>query len=113
MCKTSQPKPGNGVLARMRHLKGQIPSPMGDDSARQAGADGVGGTDGKGGKASPTLAPVIRLLTSDVLTEACCMLDAKSLATAAAACRSFREVFQGRYPWRGACCREWGLQEVG
>lgn len=37
MCKTSQPKPGNGVLARMRHLKGQIPSPMGDDSARQAG----------------------------------------------------------------------------
>ena len=37
MCKTSQPKTGNGVLARMRHLKGQIPSPMGDDSGRQAG----------------------------------------------------------------------------
>ena len=41
------------------------------------------------------------------------MLDAKSLATAAAACRSFRDGCQGRYPWRGACCREWGLQEEG
>lgn len=60
----------------------------------------------------PLLPPVLRLLSADVLTEACTLLDPRSLATAAAVCRSFRDVCQGAYPWKGLCCREWELSNA-
>lgn len=59
---------------------------------------------------SPPLPPILRLLESDVLTEASCFLDAKSLATAATVCRGMKIVCQGLYPWRLLCAREWGLE---
>lgn len=68
---------------------------------------------GEKGASSPSIPPLLRLVTSDVLTEACCLLDAKSLATGATVCRAMKEVCQGFYPWRLLCCREWGLLEEG
>lgn len=58
-------------------------------------------------------APILCILSSDVLAEACCMLDVKSLGRASATCRTFRDVCQGRYPWRLWCLREWGMTEGG
>ncbi|CAM9572500.1 unnamed protein product, partial [Ascophyllum nodosum] len=67
--------------------------------------------DDDGGVRLPGMAPVLRLLSRDLLTEACCMLDVKSLAEASATCRSLRDVCQGRYPWRLLCLREWGMTD--
>ncbi|CAN0105752.1 unnamed protein product [Ectocarpus sp. 4 AP-2014] len=79
-----------------------------------SGAAGAKEDEGDGAAALPPtlLPPVLRLLSADVLTEACTLLDPRSLATAAAACRSFRDVCQGAFPWRGLCCREWELSEA-
>lgn len=81
-------------------------SPRGANGA--AGAKGGAGAGGEDDALRP-LPPVLRLLAADVLIEACTLLDAKSLATAAGVCRSFREVCQGPYPWRHQCAREWAL----
>lgn len=98
---------GSGVLGRMLHLKGRMPS------SSNGAADGGAASAGEKGASSPSIPPLLRLVTSDVLTEACCLLDAKSLATGATVCRAMKEVCQGFYPWRLLCCREWGLLEEG
>lgn len=57
------------------------------------------------------MAPVLRVLSPDLLTQACCWLDAKSLATVCAVSRGMLEVGRASYPWKLLCSREWELQE--